>query len=557
MNREKAEGIIAEYMKPVFGFALKRCKNVHDAEDLSQEIILRAYRALLLRDDIEDAGRFVWTIARNALANYYRDTAKYTVVLSPDVADDGASPFDLLSDAEEKKTLNRLRDEIAYLSKVQRRIVTLYYFENKMLGEIATELDLPVGTVKWHLFEAKKELKRGMEKVREAGELKYNPIKLVDIGINGTIGKSAPRPHLRSTLSQNICYDVRDRAKTVGEIADDLGVSPVFIESEVEELEDYGLLVKKKDKYLVNFLLSDYTDDFLLFECETYRRAATDFANELFDELTSSGILDDPAILCGQNVGSPGKAPAPRDRNFLLWTLIPFISDGGVHLNKIRDCRIRFDEVATIRPDGGVNIFHATLDRPRSLPANYVEMNQWVGPMFFGRDRYALWMIDTEWSDARFTGDGVMAEKMTRVLCDYAAETSGKVLPKDEYVWLAENGFVRTAGEYDGDFQPTWQTVSFANAAIREKLLSIGKRLREKHRTEWDELRGNYVREVLKTIPAHLSRVKEFELQFLFNSVVSDPLFCLHCIRALLDNGKLQPPAEEQKKTLTVLIFPQ
>ncbi|MBR4336341.1 MAG: sigma-70 family RNA polymerase sigma factor, partial [Clostridia bacterium] len=143
MNREKAERIIAEYMKPVFGFALKRCKNVHDAEDLSQEIILRAYRALLLRDDIEDAGRFVWTIARNALANYYRDTAKYTVVLSPDVADDGASPFDLLSDAEEKKTLNRLRDEIAYLSKVQRRIVTLYYFENKKLGEIATELDLP------------------------------------------------------------------------------------------------------------------------------------------------------------------------------------------------------------------------------------------------------------------------------------------------------------------------------------------------------------------------------------------------------------------------------
>ena len=133
-----------------------------------------------------------------------------------------------------------------------------------------------------------------------------------------------------------------------------------------------------------------------------------------------------------------------------------------------------------------------------------------------------------------------------------ARRTSRKVLPKDEYVWLAENGFVRTAGEYDGDFQPTWQTVSFANAAIREKLLSIGKRLREKHRTEWDELRGNYVREVLKTVPAHLSRVKEFELQFLFNSVVSDPRFCLHCIRALLDNGKLQPPAEEQKKTLTV-----
>ena len=49
VNRQDAEKFITEYLKPIFGFALKRCKNAEDAEDLSQEIVLKAYRALLVK----------------------------------------------------------------------------------------------------------------------------------------------------------------------------------------------------------------------------------------------------------------------------------------------------------------------------------------------------------------------------------------------------------------------------------------------------------------------------------------------------------------------------
>ena len=54
MNRIDAEKIIKEYIKPIFGFALKRCKNEHDAQDLSQDIVLKSFRALLVKDDIGD-----------------------------------------------------------------------------------------------------------------------------------------------------------------------------------------------------------------------------------------------------------------------------------------------------------------------------------------------------------------------------------------------------------------------------------------------------------------------------------------------------------------------
>ena len=51
MNRTDAEKWTTEYLKPVFGFALKKCKSIEDAEDLSQEIMAKVYVALIKRDE--------------------------------------------------------------------------------------------------------------------------------------------------------------------------------------------------------------------------------------------------------------------------------------------------------------------------------------------------------------------------------------------------------------------------------------------------------------------------------------------------------------------------
>ena len=65
MNKQDAERITTEYLKPVYGFALKRCRSLQDAEDLSQDIVLRIFTALLKREDIVDVQKYVWTIALN------------------------------------------------------------------------------------------------------------------------------------------------------------------------------------------------------------------------------------------------------------------------------------------------------------------------------------------------------------------------------------------------------------------------------------------------------------------------------------------------------------
>ncbi len=552
VNRQDAEKTITEYLKPIFGFALKRCKSIEDAEDLSQEIAMKAFRALLARDDITDTGKFIWTVAHKSLSNYYRDSSKAVIGVSIDdvieLIPDTASESE---DDEYAHSIARVQSEIAYLSKLQRRIVIAYYFENRKQADIAKELDIPLGTVKWHLFEAKKELKRGMTKMREASTLKFNPIKFHSLGIDGSSGTKSPADILRSALSQNICYCVRNTAKTINEIADDLGVSPVYVENEIESLEEYGLLTLNGNKYLLNFMISEPTAELLTMQDGMYKKAAELFANDLYDELVASGILDASDIVCNQSDEHISLATSKRaDNNFILWSLIPYIAASSGE--KLIDEKIQFSEVATIRPDGGHNIVHAAVvDEQMVLPQDYAYMKNWCGPMCNWNNRLVLWRIDSEWSDRGNDSRFMFKEDSMRVLSLYERELD-EPLSKDEYAWLAERGYVKICGDYDGRFKASWQVVVLSSRSIRDSLLDIGDRIKEKYKAEFDVLKKPYAEAVLESVPPHLRKIKEFELQYVFHS---DGWFLLHCVKALLKNGKLKLPTEGQRKALTTLII--
>ena len=553
VKRQAAEKIITEYLGRIFGFALKRCKNPQDAEDLSQDIVLKAFRALLIKDDIGDVSKFIWTIAHNALSNYYRDSAKSVIGVSIDeVAEIIADHDSILSDDDNADTIRRLQSEIAYLSKLQRKIVIAYYFENRKQADIAKDLGIPLGTVKWHLFEAKKELKRGMDTMRKTSELKFNPIKFHSCGLNGNIGTKSLDEFFRSTLSQNICYCVRNTAKTINEIADDLGVSPVYVETEVEFLEEYGFLKMQKDRYIVNFIISEPTAELLTMQNDMYKSAAELFANDLYDELISSGILNDPDILCGQTDAPISLTESPKaDRNFILWSLIPYIAAWSGE--ELIDESISFEEVATIRPDGAHNICHAAVvPDDMVLPDDYVYMKNWCGPMWNGNGERILWQIDSEWSDRGKRHGLQYSEDSKRLLSLYLREFE-ECLSKDEYAWLAERGYVKTNGDYDGHFKSAWQIVILSSNDIKDKLLAIGEKIKAKYQNEFEILKQPYAEAVLESVPIHLRKVKAYELQFVFHS---DGWFLIHCIIALLKNGKLKEPTQEQRKSLTTLIAP-
>lgn len=539
MNREAAEQVIAAYQKSLYGFALKRCAGLQDAEDLAQEICLRLYRTLLLREDIEDVERFIWTVAHNAQVNYYRGRQRAGIGIGLEEMEEPAAEEDLQERVSRRETEDRLRSEIARLSAVQRRVVTMYYFENKKLEEIAGTLAIPLGTVKWHLFEAKKDLKKGMTAMRNASELKFNPIRFSLCGISGSPGTKGDLSNFfRSTLVQNIAYCTWRRGKTVNEIADALGVSPVYVESEAEALEEFGLLMKKEGRYWANILLDEPTAEWNAYQSEIYSQAAALVAGDLAEELLHSGILDSEGVICPDG-----------DRNFALWALIPYLAATGGEA--LREETVSFEEAATLRPDGGCNIVYASVQASDVTPPLYFEdMQNWCGPCWNSREGLMLWQIDNAWTakrvDERYPWNAARdMELLARFL-------HGGSLSPAEYACLAEGGYVKP-GMAGTDWRKALRIVRICDDASKKALLETGDRVKERHWPELKKLREEYQRKALADTPHHLRKALIFSLQHMF---FSDGWFLLHCLKWLIDNGILQPPAEEQKKSLITLLLP-
>ncbi|MBQ8294912.1 MAG: sigma-70 family RNA polymerase sigma factor [Clostridia bacterium] len=537
MEKTQVEKIITQHVRQIFGFALKRCKSVEDAEDLSQEIALKAFRALSLREDIKDVEPFLWTIARNTLANYYRDHSRYVGVSIDDAKTETFLSVDLEEDMLFHENVAELRKQIAYLSKQQREIVVAYYYENKKQKEIAEKMGISLSLVKWHLFEAKQNLKRGVENMKKTDTLQFAPIRFSLMGFNGSAGTmGGTQAFFYSALSQNIAYCVYREGKTVREIADALGVSPVYVESEAERLEEYGYLIRKGEKYWANFLIEEPDvrgGEILRLHEEMYEKAATLFANALCDELKNSGILEDPAI----------ESAYRTDQNYLLWALIPYVA---ANCDDGEEGEIRFEEVATRRPDGAYDIANVTIKSDSEKDRKYYgSLLKWCGPSWTGNGDRMLWCCRSEWS----------AEKSMQEFWDYVSPKSIKLLCRmqnkeklsiDEYTFLAQQGFIKMEGE-----RPVLQIVWLKDEQIKNKLLSIGKSVKQTCKTELEKMKKTFVRAVLEVTPKHLRKMQAFGLQYIFRS---DGWFLLYCIKELLGNKKLKLPTDGQKRSLMTIV---
>ncbi|MCL2519140.1 MAG: sigma-70 family RNA polymerase sigma factor, partial [Oscillospiraceae bacterium] len=479
MNHTQAEQTIMRLMKPIYGFARNRCASLQDAEDVTQEICMKLYRALIVRNDITDPDKFAWTIAHNVLANYYRGRSRHGINVpihdfEEILPDDG----DFTAQIEDAETLERLHREIAYLSKTRRRIVIMHYFEGKRQQEIADALDLPLGTVKWYLSEAKNELKKGMETMRTNSELKFNPIEFSMIGTNGSAGYMGQNGvYVRSALAQNILYLTRNESMTVNEIADTLGVSPVFVESETEFLEENCFMLKRgKESYIANVIINIPTTESNRLQSEMYEKAADIFAPEIFDALAANVKAD--------------------DLNFALWALVPYITARS----GTPDDKVTFEEAATVRPDGGMNICYCSIMTPDAEPKKYSEsMKKMGGPSWNGDDNFLLWLIDTEWGGCRV--GNYHPDLMNRDTVSLKAFIAGTI-SEDEKIRMAERGFL------SGDKL----SIVRLDHAEENRLRGFVNVIREKHQKEFNELKSEYISAKLKDTPEHMRKAMAFGL---------------------------------------------
>lgn len=260
MDKQTADEIITEYLPKIYGFALKKAFSYEEAEEICANIVKEVYESLIRSKQIYHIDGYIWRLSEYVYARYVASVKKHQGVSLDEIHLSCEDTYDL---GDYEQELLRLRREIAFLTKTRREIVYAYYYDNKSIALISMEQGMPIGTVKWHLSKARHELRKGFVMERKIGKLGIKPIKAISIGHSGTPGMNGgPEFYLNDSLSLNIVYSVYDTPRTKEEIAEELGVTPVFIEDKIDRLEKNGFLVRKAGgKYTtyVRFNLPTYS----------------------------------------------------------------------------------------------------------------------------------------------------------------------------------------------------------------------------------------------------------------------------------------------------------
>ncbi|GAA4137926.1 RNA polymerase sigma factor [Actinomadura keratinilytica] len=143
---------------------VKRRLGVALADDIVAETFTTAFRKRGRYDGRAEFGAWLWGIASNLIAKHHRqETRMYRAFARTgvDPAEDGIA--DLASDRASAAALGpHLARALAALSAQERHLVLLLAWGEMSYAEIATTLDLPLGTVKAKIHRARIKLRKAL-----------------------------------------------------------------------------------------------------------------------------------------------------------------------------------------------------------------------------------------------------------------------------------------------------------------------------------------------------------------------------------------------------------
>jgi RNA polymerase sigma-70 factor (ECF subfamily) len=156
--------LVRVHQRVVYSVLVRACAHPVDAEDLTAQAFLRAYRALRGYDADRihrlDPRPWLLTIALNTWRNFVRDHARRPSQVPLEHAEDLPSRQDSVElQVERGEESRRLTGLVTRLPEPQRLAVVLRHVCQLSVAEIAQVLDCPAGTVKSHIF-------RGLQRLR-------------------------------------------------------------------------------------------------------------------------------------------------------------------------------------------------------------------------------------------------------------------------------------------------------------------------------------------------------------------------------------------------------
>lgn len=169
-SEEAFRDLVVRFERPVYALILRMVHDAETAEDLAQEVFVKAYRHLGSYDPRRKFASWLFKVAHNTTIDHLRRAQLDTVPLAAE-QEEGGGLLAVLADtsaespaaaAERRDMARALERAIARLRPEYREAVALRYVEGLAYQEICEVLGLPVGTVKTNLHRARKELAEAM-----------------------------------------------------------------------------------------------------------------------------------------------------------------------------------------------------------------------------------------------------------------------------------------------------------------------------------------------------------------------------------------------------------
>lgn len=158
--------IVDLHRKQVYGLAYQLTGNHEDADDISQEVFIRAYRSIRKFRGKAKISTWLYRITVNLSINYMKKKLKYAHEHTDEEAFDGKAdpivpeqPGDPLQEIEAEELAQGIRMATESLPVKEKTVFILRVNQDLPYKEIARILDCPIGTVMSRLNRARRKLR--------------------------------------------------------------------------------------------------------------------------------------------------------------------------------------------------------------------------------------------------------------------------------------------------------------------------------------------------------------------------------------------------------------
>jgi RNA polymerase sigma-70 factor (ECF subfamily) len=222
--------IVDRYKDAVFGIALARVRDFHAAEDVAQAVLIAAFERLGSLRQPSRLGAWLRSMAIHQSIDYVR--RRQPILDGGNVPPAAGRDDEPDVRAERRELREQVLTAINRLGSAQQETTTLFYINGYSMAEVAAIQEVPVGTVKGRLHDARKKLRVEMT-------------TMVEQVLKSEAPKEDFGQHVLAVLARSVSPQLDDRMRWEELCAELRRVGPRGIEGYVRALESPHSPVRK------------------------------------------------------------------------------------------------------------------------------------------------------------------------------------------------------------------------------------------------------------------------------------------------------------------------